>query len=112
MRDEQQDLAVLKEVPSFATSARRIGFTQTADLRARSAALHSHRRWYDANTGHAIKHVKRPVQHPILRWMAATLNGLVEGTGSVFEAKFRKPKRTWPTTATSTNDLKRPNDLS
>jgi predicted phage-related endonuclease len=49
------------------------------------------RRWYEANTGQAIKDVQRRVQHPILRWMAATLDGLVEGTGAVFEAKFMLP---------------------
>ena len=49
------------------------------------------RRWYEANTGQAIKDVQRRVQHPLLRWMAATLDGLVEGTGAVFEAKFMLP---------------------
>ena len=49
------------------------------------------RRWYEANTGHAIKDVQRRVQHPLLRWMAATLDGLVEATGAVFEAKFMLP---------------------
>ena len=49
------------------------------------------RRWYEANTGQAVKDVQRRVQHPILRWMAATLDGLVEGTGAVFEAKFMLP---------------------
>ncbi len=33
------------------------------------------------------KHVK----HPTLRWMAATLDGVVEVTGAVFEAKFMLP---------------------
>ena len=49
------------------------------------------RHWYEANTGQAIKDVQRRVQHPILRWMAATLDGLVESTGAVFEAKFMLP---------------------
>ena len=49
------------------------------------------RRWYEANTGQSIKDVQRRVQHPILRWMAATLDGLVEATGAVFEAKFMLP---------------------
>ena len=40
------------------------------------------RHWYEANTGQTVKDVQRRVQHPILRWMAATLDGLVEGTGS------------------------------
>jgi putative phage-type endonuclease len=49
------------------------------------------RRWYERNTGQAVKHVQRRVQHPVNRWMAATLDGLVAGTGAVFEAKFMLP---------------------
>ena len=46
------------------------------------------RRWYELNTGQTVKDVQRRVRHPLVRWMAATLDGLVEGTGAVFEAKF------------------------
>jgi predicted phage-related endonuclease len=49
------------------------------------------RRWYEANTGQVITDVQRQVRHPALRWMAATLDGRVEATGSVFEAKFMLP---------------------
>jgi hypothetical protein len=35
--------------------------------------------------------VQRRVFHPVKRWMAATLDGKVEGTGAVFEAKFALP---------------------
>src|SRR4051794_19575679 len=49
------------------------------------------RRWYEANTGAVLKDIQRWVKHPILSWMAATLDGLVEGTGAVFEAKFMLP---------------------
>src|SRR3979411_977198 len=49
------------------------------------------RRWHEQNTGQAIKDVQRRVRHPVVRWMAATLDGLVEGTGAVFEAKFMLP---------------------
>ena len=49
------------------------------------------RRWYERNTGQAVKDVQRRVQHPVNRWMAATLDGMVEGTGAVFEAKFMLP---------------------
>jgi hypothetical protein len=28
------------------------------------------------------------LQSPVIRWMAATLDGIVEGNGAVFEAKF------------------------
>jgi predicted phage-related endonuclease len=49
------------------------------------------RRWYERNTGHTVKAVQRRIQHPVIRWMAATLDGLVETTGAVFEAKFMLP---------------------
>jgi predicted phage-related endonuclease len=49
------------------------------------------RRWYERNTGHAIKDVQRRVQHPVHHWMAATLDGLIEPSGAVFEAKFMLP---------------------
>ena len=31
------------------------------------------------------------MQHTVVRWMAATLDGMVEATGAVFEAKFMLP---------------------
>ena len=49
------------------------------------------RHWYEANTGHVITDVQQQVRHPGLRWMAATLDGRVEGSGAVFEAKFMLP---------------------
>ena len=49
------------------------------------------RLWFERNTGQVVKDVQRHLQHPVLRWMAATLDGLVEGTGAVFEAKFMLP---------------------
>jgi predicted phage-related endonuclease len=49
------------------------------------------RRWYEANSGQTLTDVQRHVQHPALRWMAATLDGRVEDSGAVFEAKFMLP---------------------
>jgi predicted phage-related endonuclease len=49
------------------------------------------RRWYQANTGHVLSDIQRRIRHPVLRWMAATLDGRVEATGAVFEAKFMLP---------------------
>jgi predicted phage-related endonuclease len=49
------------------------------------------RRWYERNTGHAVKHVQRRIQHPVIKWMAATLDGVVDPGGAVFEAKFMLP---------------------
>jgi predicted phage-related endonuclease len=56
-----------------------------------SATEELNRRWYEANTGQVITDVQRQVRHPALRWMAATLDGRVEATGAVFEAKFMLP---------------------
>jgi YqaJ-like viral recombinase domain len=49
------------------------------------------RHWYELNTGYAITQVQCRIRHPLLRWIAATLDGLVEDTGAVFEAKFMLP---------------------
>ena len=49
------------------------------------------RRWYERNTGHAIQDVQRRIQHPVIKWMAATLDGRVDPGGAVFEAKFMLP---------------------
>jgi len=49
------------------------------------------RRWFEKTTGQAIKDVQRRIRHPVIRWMAATLDGTVDGTGAVFEAKFMLP---------------------
>ena len=52
---------------------------------------HLNRHWYERNTGQAVTEVQRRVFHPVKRWMAATLDGMVEATGAVFEAKFMLP---------------------
>jgi len=49
------------------------------------------RRWYEANTGQVLTDVQRHIRHPVLRWMAATLDGRVQGSEAVFEAKFMLP---------------------
>ena len=49
------------------------------------------RRWYERNTGQAVTEIQRQVFHPVKRWMAATLDGMVKATGAVFEAKFMLP---------------------
>jgi predicted phage-related endonuclease len=55
------------------------------------ATEHLNRQWYERTTGNIIKNVQTWVRHPVLRWMAATLDGLVESSGAVFEAKFMLP---------------------
>src|SRR5690349_16418676 len=49
------------------------------------------RRWYQANSGQVLTDIQRHIRHPVLRWMGATLDGRVEATGAVFEAKFMLP---------------------
>ena len=49
------------------------------------------RRWYEANTSQVIVDVQRQVRHPTVRWLGATLDGRIEATGAVFEAKFMLP---------------------
>jgi len=49
------------------------------------------RRWYEANTGQVITDLQKQVRHPALHWMAATLDGRVQGSDAVFEAKFMLP---------------------
>jgi predicted phage-related endonuclease len=49
------------------------------------------RLWYEKTTGQAIKDVQSWVRHPVIRWMAATLDGVVEDSGAVFEVKFMLP---------------------
>jgi predicted phage-related endonuclease len=49
------------------------------------------RHWYEKNTGQVVSEVQRQVSHAVHRWMAATLDGRIEATGAVFEAKFMLP---------------------
>ncbi len=49
------------------------------------------RRWYQANTGQVLMDIQRRIRHPVVRWMAATLDGRVQGSETVFEAKFMLP---------------------
>src|SRR5438874_2234876 len=49
------------------------------------------RAWYERNTGRRVTDVQRFVKHSAIPWMAATLDGIVEEIGAVFEAKFMLP---------------------
>jgi YqaJ-like viral recombinase domain len=49
------------------------------------------RAWYERNTGRAITDVQSRVKHPVIAFLAATLDGVVTGTGAVYEAKFMLP---------------------
>jgi predicted phage-related endonuclease len=56
-----------------------------------SVTEHLNRHWYEKTTGHRVIEVQRQVFHCVYRWIAATLDGRVEATGAVFEAKFMLP---------------------
>jgi predicted phage-related endonuclease len=49
------------------------------------------RRWYERNSGHSVRGVQKRLHHPVHKWMAATLDGMVEPLDAVFEAKFMLP---------------------
>ena len=49
------------------------------------------RNCYERKTGQVIECVQHRLRHPVLRWMGATLDGMVAGSGAVFEAKFMLP---------------------
>jgi predicted phage-related endonuclease len=49
------------------------------------------RQWYERNTGQTVTAVQRRMRHPVVRWMGATLDGFIETSAAVFEAKFMLP---------------------
>jgi predicted phage-related endonuclease len=61
----------------------------TVQLGTATEALNRH--WYERNSGRKVVEVQRRVKHSAIPWMAATLDGMVEGSGAVFEAKFMLP---------------------
>ena len=68
------------------------------------------RTWYERNTGHRVTNVQRRVKHSAIPWMAATLDGIVEGTEPSSKPssccpgrspKRSRPKSTWPSSSTT-----------
>src|SRR6202789_1525476 len=49
------------------------------------------RTWFERHTERAVTEVQRWVQHPVHRYLAATLDGFVNALDAVFEAKFMLP---------------------
>jgi hypothetical protein len=49
------------------------------------------RTWYENNTGRAVSEVQTWVRHPVVRYLAATLDGFLADLDAVFEAKFMLP---------------------
>ncbi len=66
-------------------------FSQNLVVQLGTATENLNRTWYQRSTGQTITDIQTRVRHPVHKWMAATLDGMVEGTGAVFEAKFMLP---------------------
>jgi predicted phage-related endonuclease len=49
------------------------------------------RTWYERASGRTVEDVQCKVRHPVHSWMGATLDGRIQTTGAVFEAKFMLP---------------------
>jgi predicted phage-related endonuclease len=56
-----------------------------------SATEELNRAWYERNTGRRVIDAQRHVRHAIIPYMAATLDGVVEGANAIFESKFMLP---------------------
>src|SRR5690242_2746369 len=68
-----------------------LDFSDNLIVQLGAATESVNRHWFERTTGQAIKDVQSWVRHPVIRWMGATLDGVVEGSGAVFEAKFMLP---------------------
>jgi predicted phage-related endonuclease len=49
------------------------------------------RAWYERNTGRPVSATQCHVRHSAIPYMAATLDGVVESAGAIFESKFMLP---------------------
>jgi predicted phage-related endonuclease len=67
------------------------GLSQHLVVQLGSITEDLNRCWYERSSGNVVGDVQRQVRHPIHKWMAATLDGRVQQTGDVFEAKFMLP---------------------
>ena len=47
-------------------------------VRLGTVTEHLNRHWYEKNTSHAVTDVQRQVFHAVHKWMAATVDGIVE----------------------------------
>jgi predicted phage-related endonuclease len=66
-------------------------FSQNLIVQLGSVTEELNRRWFERCTGQHIRDIQKRVRHPINKWMAATLDGVVEETHAIFEAKFMLP---------------------
>ena len=89
MGDDEAALVRLWKVKRGEVEAKDLSGDLLVQLGTVTEQLNRH--WYEKNTGQIVRDVQRQVFHAVHRWMAATLDGRVEATGAVFEAKFMLP---------------------
>ena len=89
MGDDEHDLIRLWQEKRG--ELERQDFSQNLIVQLGTATEELNRTWYQRCTGQTIKDVQKRTRHPINKWMAATLDGIVEQTGAIFEAKFMLP---------------------
>ena len=53
-----------------------------------SAREDLNRHWHELNTRQVVKDRQRRVSHPVIRWMATTLDGVVEASGGGLEVQI------------------------
>jgi len=51
------------------------------------------RRWFEKTNGQVIKDVQRWIRHPVIRWMAATLDGVVKAVARCSRPNSCSPGR-------------------
>jgi predicted phage-related endonuclease len=66
-------------------------FSQNLIVQLGTVTEDLNRRWFERCTGQTVKDSQKRIHHPVKGWMAATLDGIVEQTGAIYEAKFMLP---------------------
>lgn len=89
MGDDQEDLIRLWREKRGEIAPQ--DFAQNLIVQLGTVTEELNRTWYQRCTGQAVTDIQKRVRHPVHRWMAATLDGIVAPTGAVFEAKFMLP---------------------
>lgn len=89
MGDDQDDLIRLWREKRGEIAPENL--SQNLVVQLGTATEELNRTWYERTTGQAITDIQKRVRHPVHKWMAATLDGIVAPTGAVFEAKFMLP---------------------
>jgi predicted phage-related endonuclease len=89
MGDDEDALIRLWREKRGETESEDLSGNLIVQLGTATEALNRH--WYERNSGRRVVDVQRRVRHSAIFWMAATLDGMVEGSGAVFEAKFMLP---------------------